>query len=124
MFDLVGSRNVVRAMSMQSVGFAAGSLIGPVVSGYLLEVAGFSGPYFFLLGVYILALALMLVVRSRSRGVATSSESPLQGALAGVRYGLGNPLLLGAVSCMLIINFMGTSAFAPVIPLSAETIWE
>ena len=117
MFDLVGPRNVVRAMSMQSVGFAAGSLIGPVVSGYLLELAGFSGPYFFLLGVYILALALMLVVRSRSRGVATSSESPWQGALAGVRYGLGNPLLLGAVSCMLIINFMGTSAFAlyPII---------
>ncbi len=117
MFDLVGSRNVVRAMSMQSVSFAVGALIAPVVSGYLLELAGFKGPYLFLLGVYILALVLMLVVRSRSRGVATSSESPLQGALAGVRYGLGNRLLLGAVSCMLITNFMGTSAFAlyPII---------
>jgi len=117
MHDLVGSRNVVRAMSMQSVSFAAGALIGPVVSGYLLELVGFKGPYYFLLGVYILALVAMLVVRGRSHGTAASSESPLKGAVAGVRYGLRNRMLLGAVCCMFITNFFGTSAFAlyPII---------
>ena len=122
MHDLVGPQNVVRAMSMQSVSFAVGSLIGPLAGGYLLALTGsdelfFKGPYYFLLGVYVLALAMMLLVKSRRRGASTSSESPLEGAVAGIRYGLGNRLLLGAVSCMFITNFMATSAFSlyPII---------
>ena len=118
-FDIVGPSKVVRAMSLEMVGLAAGTFLGPLVGGYLIELVGFEGPYWFLLGVYLLATVVMGTVRVRFTNVAAAPESPLTGLITGVRYCARHGVILGVVGCTLLVNFWGysTTGLYPIVAI-------
>ena len=111
MFDLVGPGRITRALSMQTMSFAAGSLIGPLIGGLLVELIGFQGPFVFLLAAYVTALALTSQVKSRLWSTSSASGSPLGEIAAGVRYTVKTPMILGVALFLLVSNFVG---FSPV----------
>ena len=115
--DLVGSQRIVRAMSMQTFSSAAGSLTGPLIGGFLIELVGFQGPLVFTIVTYSLSLVAISLVKGRSRSSRATAETVLKGLVGGVRYVRRDRFLLGLLGVMLIANLTGfsTSALFPVI---------
>ena len=117
-FDVVGPKKVVRAMSFEMIGLAAGSFLGPFAGGYLIELAGFEGPYVFLLGVYLTAALATGVVRSRFVRSGAIPESPIRGLVTGIRYCARHGVILGVAACTMLVNFWGYSS-TPLFPVVA-----
>ena len=64
-YDLVGSERIVGAMSLETINSTVGKFAGPFMAGLLIELTGFTGPYIFLIAVYIVALILVFKIEGR-----------------------------------------------------------
>ncbi|MCE2463923.1 MAG: MFS transporter [Dehalococcoidia bacterium] len=109
-YDLVGQQNVVRAMSLETITFTIGTIVGPLMAGLLIEVADFTGAYLFLMSVYVLAVFTIIRVKSRISRSSTGQQPLLQSFAGGLRYSLQNSTIRGVLIITLIMNFMGFSA--------------
>ena len=118
-YDLVGQQNVVRAMSLETMTFTIGTVVGPLMAGLLVEVTGFTGAYLFLLSIYVLALLTICRVRSRIPRPFTSRQPILKILASGLRYSLENRTIRGVLIITLIMNFMGFSAMQ-IFPVVAR----
>ena len=109
-YDLVGKQNVVRAMSLETITFTIGTIVGPLMAGLLIEVADFTGAYLFLMSLYILAVITISRVKSRISRSSTSQQPLLQSLAGGLRYSLQHRTVRAVLIITLIMNFMGFSA--------------
>ena len=116
-YDLVGARNVVRAMSMEVMGVTTGLIVGPLAGGLFVELVGFWGAYTFLLGAYILALLTVSLVRSRITRSSHTAQPIWKSLGTALRYSLENRTVLGVLALTLIFNTASFSAlqFYPVV---------
>ena len=116
-YDLVGRRNVVRAMSMETVNYTIGKVFGPLLAGILIELTGFRGAFLFLLVGYILPLTLLIQIKTRIPRASTVSQPVWQTLSTGLRYALGHKVIRGVLGATIIMNFFAFSAaqFFPVV---------
>ena len=117
--DLVGSRNLIRAMSLDSITFTIGTIIGPLLAGLFVEITGFTGAYIFLLSIYVLSLIGMSQIRSRIFRAATASQPILQNLVSGIRYSFQNRTIRAILIVTLILNLMVFGA-VPLFPVVAR----
>lgn len=117
--DLVGSRNLIRAMSLDSITFTIGTIIGPLLAGLFIEVTGFTGAYIFLLSIYVLSLIGMSQIRSRVFSAAKASQPILQNLVSGIRYALQNRIVRSILIVTLIMNLVVFGA-VPLFPAVAR----
>ena len=108
--DLVGSRNLVRAMSLDTITFTIGFIIGPLSAGLFVGLTGFTGAYIFLLLLYVLSLIVISRVKSRKPTTSAVAQPILQNLVSGIRYSLQNKTIRAVLVITLIMNFMGFSA--------------
>ena len=117
-YDLVGRRSVVRAMSMETVNYTIGKIVGPLLAGVVIELAGFRGAFLYLLVGYVLALTLMIQIRTRIPRASTALSQPVWQTLGtGLRYAWGHKVIRGVLGATVIMNFFAFSAaqFFPVV---------
>ena len=108
--DLVGSQNLVRAMSLDTITFTIGSILGPLFAGLFLEITDFKWAYIFLLTVYLLSLAGFLQVKGRQARPSTRTQPVVQHLISGLRYAMENGTIRGVLLITLIMNLLSFGA--------------
>ena len=127
-FDIVGQRRVINAMSLETINNTTGKLLGPVLGGALLSLTGLPGAYGFVLVAHVLALGMLFTVKiPRFPGAASPAASSISGRTGNdsiwqslkmaVRYALHSPVLVGLLYITIIMNALGfpIQQFVPVI---------
>ncbi len=116
--DIVGERRLVNAISLDVVSNTSGKLIGPLLGGVLLDTAGFSGAYGFLLSIQVINLALLLTrVRIPATQRQQEREPVIRSLRSAVSYAVHSPTLRGLLFVTLVMNAMAfpVRQFIPVI---------
>ncbi len=110
-FDIVGQQRVVNAISLEMVVNTAGRMIGPILGGVLLTLAGFTGAFAFAMVLHLLALVLLTQVAIPHNLRNANVESVFTSLVEGVRHLVHNPMLLG----VLYISFVVNALMGPVL---------
>jgi MFS family permease len=124
-FDIVGERRVVNALSIDSISMTMGRMVGPFAGGFLVEHVGYYWPYF---AGYVWAYTVVVVMHSAAvlmamRVSIPSVErewrvEPIWNSLgAVVRAALSHRQLVGMLFITTIINGLAFPArqFVPAI---------
>lgn len=119
MCDIAGEKNIAKAMSISSVGLAAGLLFGPLIGGLLIEAAGFEGPFIMLLIAYVITLAMVSMVRSRVKPSGASRESVAVSLKIGFVESLRNRVILGLLGCTIVMDLLAFSVVG-LFPVVAQ----
>ncbi|MDA1127894.1 MAG: MFS transporter [Chloroflexi bacterium] len=108
-YDLVGSDRIVSAMSLETINMTLGKFIGPFMAGLLIQFTGFSGTYIFLMGIYIVAFVLILMVKTRGPARTSSSYTFWRTVSRGFKYSMNSSVIRGILVVTLIMNAMAFS---------------
>ncbi len=118
-FDLVGPARLDNAMAMESLSLSGGMVLGALVGGSAVELVGVGSAYFFIAGFTVLALLILLPVKSPpvvSRPSPASARSDFTDGLRMLRTNQGVVSVLGVT---VIANFF-LFAYFPLVPVVAE----
>ena len=116
--DIVGERRLVNGISLDVISNTTGKMIGPILGGILLDTAGFSGAYAFLLAIHSANLALLVTRVKIPRVKRQTVREPVFRSLgAAVNYAVHSPTLLGLLYVTVLMNAMAfpMRQFIPVI---------
>ncbi len=116
-FDIVGQKRVVNAISVENMSNNAGRMSGPLLGGVLLTFLGFTGAYSFALTTHLVTLGMLIRLKiPRYRGTR-AVESVWRGLREGIGYAIHNPTLLGVLYISMVMNALAFPAqqFIPAI---------
>lgn len=120
--DLVQSRDLLNALSLNSATYTGAALVGPALAGLMLEPLG-AGMLFFLNGVsylaVIFALGAMREVRTHSGGEKGSLRSSFWNGLV---YAWKNRLILALLALSALSAIFGRS-YQSLLPAFGRDIW-
>ena len=120
--DMVASRDLFNAMSLNAATYNGAALLGPAIAGALLGPLG-AGSLFFINGVSFLAVLIALLamrnVRTHSGGAQASLQ---QSARRGLGYAWRNRLILSLLFLSSIAAVFGRS-YQNLLPIFARDIW-
>lgn len=124
-YDIVGERRVVNALSIDSISMTMGRMVGPFVGGFLVEHVGYFWPHYagyvwaYASVVLLHFLALLLAFRVRIPRVEREWRAePIWNSLGDVvREAFSHRQLLGMLFITIMINAMAFPArqFVPAI---------
>ena len=116
-FDIVGQRRLVNALSLDVISHNIGKMAGPIMGGILLETAGFTGAYSFLLSVHICNLALMTRLRIPNYQGPAQIEPVLRSLKVAVSYAWRSPVLVSLFYITIVMNALAfpVQQFIPAI---------
>ena len=124
-FDVVGERRIVNALSIDSISMTVGRAVVPIFGGFLIEHAGYFWPHY---AGYTWAYAVVVVMHLAAMALAMRVQiprverewrvEPIWNSLGdAVRAALGHRQLLGMLFITMIINGLAFPArqFLPAI---------
>ena len=129
-FDIIGSRRLVNAVSLDVISHNVGKMLGPVAAGVLLEFSGYATAYAFLLGAHIVNWLLMARLRipdaearvaanaAAANSPAAPKREPLLSSLgAAFKAAWRSPTLVGMLYITIVMNAMAfpVQQFIPAI---------
>ncbi len=116
-YDLVGSRFIVSAMSLESLGSTIGRFIGPLTAGLFIQLAGFTGTYVVLVCGYGLALLFFALIKARFPAQPGPVQSIWRDFIHGLAYSLKHRVIRSVLAVTLIMNALAFSveSLFPVI---------
>ena len=121
--DLVPERLMVNAMSLDIVSMSGMSVVGRLAGGVILALAGPSGIYVLLSGVYV--VGLFLLARVSNSGASAPTDVPwgptLRGLKEALRYALSLPALRGVLIVTVIFNLL-ISPYNQLAPVFARDV--
>ena len=103
-FDIVGQRRLVNALSLDVISNNVGKMAGPVVGGILLDTVGFTGAYTFLIAVHIANLGMMTRLRIPDYRAAAQIEPVWRSLGVAVRYARRSQVLVGLFYITIVMN--------------------
>jgi MFS family permease len=112
-FELVPREIVVKAVALNTIGFSAARVVGPMIAGYLIAAVGGAGSFFLQGVLYAASGAMVLLVALPPRTVHEERASPFREMAEGLRFAVTNPrtrilLAIGALPFFLLIPVFGT----------------
>ena len=116
-FDIVGQGRLLNAVSLEQVSTTAGKLIGPLLGGVLVGLAGYQWAYATVVTLHAVALAMLAFVAIPPLTRAEASETVLKGLAEVTRYTFRSPMLLGTLYVIVLMNALGfpVEQFVPAI---------
>ena len=108
-YELVGSRELVGAMSLETITTTIGRLLGPLAAGFVVGQAGYTVAFATLLGLYSLAFVFVLLVKSRLPARGSGRFNILQVAKTGFGYAFQNPVVRAVLMGTIIFNALAFS---------------
>ncbi len=107
MFEIVGPGNLVPALSLENIGFSFGTILGPLVTGALLEVNDTAvGAFAFLTALTILALACVVFLRAPSTLPKLASRPMIGSIFEGLRYAYTTPAIAAVLTASVVMNLL------------------
>jgi MFS family permease len=116
-FDIVGQRRLVNALSLDVISHNIGKMAGPIVGGIILGAAGFTEAYAFLLAIHISNLALMTKLRIPNYQGLAQIEPVVRSLKVAVGYAWRSPVLIGLFYITVVMNALAfpVQQFIPAI---------
>ena len=115
--DIVGSRRLVNALSLDVLTHTCGKLAGPLLAGIVLAAAGFQTAYVLVLVIHLANLVLVTQLKI-PRFQGNLHQEPVWRSLTlGIRYALGSRELLGVMYVTVIMNALAfpVQQFVPAV---------
>ena len=103
-FDIVGQRRLVNALSLDVISNNIGKMSGPIIGGIILGVAGFTEAYAFLLVIHVSNLALMTRLRIPDFQGPAHIEPVIRSLKVAVVYAWRSPVLVGLFYITIVMN--------------------
>ncbi len=119
--DLVGSNRLTNAMSLDMSAMTFSKMLGPILAGLLLYLAGPAAATFTLAALYTIGFLLLLPVRAPQRTIEIQREPVKQLLSEGVRFVVKSPVLLAAILITVTAN-MFIFPFMVMIPVFARDV--
>jgi MFS family permease len=120
-YDLVGERRIDHAMAMEALSLSLGMILGALVGGSAVAAVGVGSAYFFIAGLLVAALMLLLPLQVPAAAAVVPQTSPVKDLVAGVRALRAQRELVGVLGVTAIANFF-LFAYFPIIPVIAERL--
>ena len=125
-YELVGGRQIVGAMSLETITVTIGRFLGPLLAGYVVEFEGYSIAFMLLVLLYGLAWLFTVLVKAR---IPARSSGPFHfwaTAASGIRYAWGNRIIRAVLGFTMIMNALAFSveALFPVVALDHLRVGE
>jgi MFS family permease len=116
-FDIVGQRRLVNALSLDVISHNIGKMSGPIVGGIILGAAGFTEAYVFLLVIHISNLGLMTRLRIPNYQGPAQIEPVVRSLKVAVGYAWRSPVLIGLFYITIVMNALAfpVQQFIPAI---------
>ena len=116
-FDIVGQRRLVNALSLDVISQNIGKMTGPIVGGIVLGAAGFTEAYIFLLLVHLSNLALTAKLRIPNYRGPAQIEPVVRSLKVAVGYAWRSPALIGLFYITIVMNALAfpMQQFIPAI---------
>jgi MFS family permease len=112
--NLVPAASLPTAIALSGLAWQIGSIGGPAMGGYLYA-AGQTLPYIVSSGLFLLALAMMMLVTPVPRANIKTGAHPFAQMADGLRYVKRNRLVYGAISLdMFAVLLSGATAMLPI----------
>ena len=108
-YELVGSRELVGAMSLETITTTIGRLIGPIIAGFVVGQAGYNAAFALLLALYSLAFVFVLLVRSRLPARSSGHFALWQTVRTGFGYAFRTPVVRAVLLGTVIFNALAFS---------------
>ena len=119
--DLVGSNRLTNAMSLDMSAMTFSKMLGPILAGLLLYLAGPAAATFTLAALYTIGFLLLIPVHAPQRTVTLQREPAKQLITEGVRFVVKSPVLLAAILITITAN-MFIFPFMVMIPVFARDV--
>lgn len=103
-FDIVGQRRLVNALSLDVVSNNLGKMSGPLLGGILLDAMGFTGAYSAVVAVHLLNLALITRLHIPDYAGTAVIEPVLRSLKVAVVYAWRSPVLVGLFYITIVMN--------------------
>ena len=108
-YDLVGGRQIVAAMSLESISTTIGRFVGPLTAGLLIELTGFNITYFVMVVGYALALVFFSLIKTRVPVRSAAPSTLWRNLVDGLSYAFNHRVIRGVLAVTLIMNAMAFS---------------
>jgi predicted MFS family arabinose efflux permease len=114
--DLVPSEDLVSAVSLNTVQFNLARSIGPAIAGLVLAFFGPAPAFAANALTYLVAAAMLMLVRARSRPGLTGSRNFLRDFKNAITYTWSRNEMRVAIATTVVVIFLGSPVFTlPVI---------
>jgi MFS family permease len=117
--SLIPRDKLPNAITLGSVPWQTGRILGPSVAGLLIAAFGAAVGFAFGMLAYYLAIALYLRLRVPDERPATHGESPLRALAVGLRFVAGHPLFANLVALTFFNSVFGM-AYISLLPVYAD----
>ena len=108
-YELVGSRELVGAMSLETITTTIGRLLGPIIGGVVVGQVNFTYAFATLLGFYCLAFVFVLLVRTRLPPRGSGNFALLGTIKTGFSYAFRNSVVRAVLMGTIIFNALAFS---------------
>ena len=109
-YELVGNRELVGAMSLETITTTIGRLLGPLAAGFIVGQAGFTVAFATLVGLYGLAFLFVMLVRTRLPARGSGGGFDLWAvAKTGFGYAFSHPIVRAVLMGTVIFNALAFS---------------
>ncbi|MBI2166122.1 MAG: MFS transporter [Chloroflexi bacterium] len=121
-YDLLGPRGVANGMSLDTVGFTISRIVGPVLAGTLISLAGNTAglAYAVVVALYVLALILVLTLPALERRAA-AQLTVWRSLWEGARYALSVPMVRAVLAGTVVMNLLAFP-FQQLLPVFARDV--
>ena len=108
-YELVGGRQIVGAMSLETITVTIGRFIGPFSAGFIVEYEGYTSAFILLTMLYGLAWLFTLLVKSRIPARSSGPFNFWETAATGIRYAWSNRIIRSVLGFTMIMNALAFS---------------
>ncbi len=108
-YELVGNRQLVGAMSLETITTTIGRLLGPLAAGFIVGQAGFTVAFATLVGLYGLAFLFVMLVRTKLPARGGGNFALWETVKTGFGYAFRNPVVRAVLMGTIIFNALAFS---------------
>ena len=108
-YELVGNRQLVGAMSLETITTTIGRLLGPLAAGFIVGQAGFTVAFATLVGLYRLAFLFVMLVRTKLPARGGGNFALWETVKTGFGYAFRNPVVRAVLMGTIIFNALAFS---------------
>ncbi|MFO8164551.1 MAG: MFS transporter [Desulfatiglandales bacterium] len=110
--DIVPSKNIMNAISLNSAGINLTRIVGPAVAGVLIIFLKTYGVFYLIGGFYAFSLLTTAMIKAGIKPANDSRHGIAADIREGFRYAIGNPTLLGLIIMGFVPALFGFSYLA------------
>lgn len=118
--ELVGSKNILNAIALNSIGFHSARMIGPAIAGVLMAFISIAGCFYLNAFSFLAFIVALFLIRPRHEGSGKRSHF-LDELRSGVRFMWNDKIYLVLISITGFISLFGV-AYVTLLPVFTKTV--